>query len=68
MNLQSLEPYVKERDKILLPNGSPENAINGKQQGLALKKNLAVFYISLPLETERLCRKKWRMPEDLALN
>ena len=43
----------KKKDKILLPNGTQENTINGKQLGLALKENLAVFYVSLSRETEK---------------
>ena len=59
---------TKERDKILPPSGRQENAFSGESLGLAQGKNVAVLYISLPRETERICGKKWRMQEDLALN
>ena len=45
--LQSVEPWLKERNKIFLSNGRQENAFNGKQQGLAPNENVAVFYISV---------------------
>ena len=35
---------------------------------LAQEENLVVFYIRLPRETERLCRKKLGMQENLVLN
>ena len=42
----------QERDKISTKRRQ-ENAINGKQLGVAPEQNLAVFYISLPRGTER---------------
>ena len=41
--LHCVEPWLKERDKILLPNGRQDNALSGKQLGLALKGKSCSF-------------------------